>query len=122
MTRAAVREDADCIGLDGVGVRFVTDRGEVTALADVTANLAAGGFTSLLGPSGCGKSTLLRVIADLLEPTSGQVSVLGQPPRNRRLGRDIGFVFQDAALLPWRTAIENVRLPLEVGNAPAQSG
>jgi NitT/TauT family transport system ATP-binding protein len=115
MTRAAVREDADCIGLDGVGVRFVTDRGEVTALADVTANLAAGGFTSLLGPSGCGKSTLLRVIADLLEPTSGQVRVLGQPPRNRRLGRDIGFVFQDAALLPWRTAIENVRLPLEVG-------
>jgi NitT/TauT family transport system ATP-binding protein len=103
------------IGLRDVGVSFHTDRGVVTALDGVTASLPECGFTSLLGPSGCGKSTLLRVIADLLDPSAGAVDVLGETPHQRRLGRDIGFVFQDAALLPWRTAVENVRLPLEVG-------
>jgi NitT/TauT family transport system ATP-binding protein len=103
------------IALEGVGVTFHSDRNTVTALEGVTTSLPAGSFTSLLGPSGCGKSTLLRVIADLLAPSAGVVDVLGATPHQRRLGRDIGFVFQDSALLPWRTAIENVRLPLEVG-------
>ena len=114
MTAGGTLTDAS-IGLRDIGVRFHTDRGAVTALDGVTATLPASSFTSLLGPSGCGKSTLLRVIADLLTPTGGTVDVLGGTPHQRRLGRDIGFVFQDAALLPWRTAIENVRLPLEVG-------
>jgi NitT/TauT family transport system ATP-binding protein len=114
MTAAATMADPT-IGLHEVGVCFHTDRGAVTALDGVTASLPASSFTSLLGPSGCGKSTLLRVIADLLVPSAGSVDVLGATPHQRRLGRDIGFVFQDAALLPWRTAVENVRLPLEVG-------
>ena len=98
-----------------VSVRFITDRRTVTALDDVSFSVENGGFMTLLGPSGCGKSTLLRVVADLLAPTSGTVSVLGRTPREARLDRALGFVFQDAALLPWRTALENVSLPLEVG-------
>jgi NitT/TauT family transport system ATP-binding protein len=98
-----------------VSVRFVTDRRTVTALENVSFAVARGGFLSLLGPSGCGKSTLLRVVADLIAPTSGQVSVLGMSPQEARHKRTFGFVFQDAALLPWRTALQNVELPAEVG-------
>ncbi len=98
-----------------VSVRFVTERRTVTALENVSFSVANGGFLSLLGPSGCGKSTLLRVVADLIAPSAGQVTVLGQTPQQARLQRALGFVFQDAALLPWRTALQNVELPLEVG-------
>ena len=98
-----------------VTVRFSGERGSVTALENVSVTLAAGGFLTLLGPSGCGKSTLLRVIADIVQPVAGTVSVLGQPPSGARRDRQIGFVFQDASLLPWRSAIDNVRLPLQVG-------
>ena len=97
-----------------ISVRFFTDRRSVTALKGVDLDVAAGEFMSLLGPSGCGKSTFLRVVADLIAPTSGSVQVLGVTPDAARLRRDIGFVFQDAALLPWRTALQNVELPLEV--------
>jgi NitT/TauT family transport system ATP-binding protein len=98
-----------------VSVRFVTDRRTVTALENVSFSVERGGFLSLLGPSGCGKSTLLRVVADLIAPASGQVSVLGASPQQARENRSLGFVFQDAALLPWRTALQNVELPAEVG-------
>jgi NitT/TauT family transport system ATP-binding protein len=59
------------------------------------------------------------VVADILQPSAGTVRVLGQTPAVARRNRQIGFVFQDAALLPWRTALQNVRLPLEVGRRPA---
>jgi NitT/TauT family transport system ATP-binding protein len=98
-----------------VSMRFITERRTVTALEDVSFSVESGGFMSLLGPSGCGKSTLLRLVADLLAPTSGTITVLGRTPREARLDRALGFVFQDVALLPWRTALENVALPLEVG-------
>ncbi|KPH73734.1 ABC transporter ATP-binding protein [Bosea vaviloviae] len=98
-----------------LSVRFVTERRIVTALDNVSFSVETGGFLSLLGPSGCGKSTLLRVVADLIAPSAGQVTVLGQTPQQARLQRALGFVFQDAALLPWRTALQNVELPLEVG-------
>jgi NitT/TauT family transport system ATP-binding protein len=101
--------------LKDVTVRFTTERGTVTALERVSLDVARGGFLTLVGPSGCGKSTLLRVVADLLAPTSGEVEVLGGSPARARAARRIGFVFQDASLLPWRTALENVALPLEVG-------
>ncbi len=103
------------IELRGVGVRFMSERQEVTALHDVSVDIAAGSFVTLLGPSGCGKSTLLRVVADIIAPTSGSVRVLGQPPGQARRKREIGFVFQDSTLLPWRSVLDNVRLPLQVG-------
>jgi NitT/TauT family transport system ATP-binding protein len=97
-----------------VSVRFFTERRSVTALHDVSVDVRVGEFMTLLGPSGCGKSTFLRVVADLIEPSRGSLDVLGATPQAARLRRDIGFVFQDAALLPWRTALQNVELPFEV--------
>ncbi|WP_413776414.1 ABC transporter ATP-binding protein [Rhodopseudomonas sp. P2A-2r] len=110
---------APAIDCRGVSVRFMTERRTVTALEDVSFSVQPGGFTSLLGPSGCGKSTLLRVVADLIAPSEGQTSVLGSTPEDARRARAFGFVFQDAALLPWRTALQNVELPLEVGGRRA---
>jgi NitT/TauT family transport system ATP-binding protein len=111
-----VGEAADCaIDCRNASVRFVTDRRVVTAFDNVSFSVDRGGFLSVLGPSGCGKSTLLRVIADLLDPSKGTVKLFGMTPREARLQRSLGFVFQDAALLPWRTALQNVELPLEVG-------
>jgi NitT/TauT family transport system ATP-binding protein len=109
---AAAAAAIDC---DRVSVRFVTERRTVTALEDVSFAIPEGAFLTLLGPSGCGKSTLLRVIADLVSATSGDIKVLGVTPERARTDRALGFVFQDAALLPWRTALDNVALPLEVG-------
>jgi NitT/TauT family transport system ATP-binding protein len=96
-------------------VRFMSERRAVTALERVSLTVEEGGFLTLIGPSGCGKSTLLRVIADIVQPSSGSVRVLGKTPAAARRNRQVGFVFQDAALLPWRSALDNVRLPLEVG-------
>jgi NitT/TauT family transport system ATP-binding protein len=107
--------NAPAIQLRGVSVRFMSERRAVTALQDINFTLQPGSFLTLLGPSGCGKSTLLRVVADILPPSSGTVSVFGAPPTEARRKRQIGFVFQDSTLLPWRSALENVRLPLQVG-------
>jgi NitT/TauT family transport system ATP-binding protein len=118
-TTAAPVVTPSAVSCDKVSVRFTTDRGTVTALQDVSIEVPVGSLMTLLGPSGCGKSTLLRVIADLIEPTSGAATVLGGRPTSARMRRDIGFVFQDAALLPWRSALQNVALPLEVGGERA---
>ncbi|MBN9066126.1 MAG: ATP-binding cassette domain-containing protein [Rhizobiales bacterium] len=120
---AAVLEQTDrksaataaAVELSRVTMRFTTERGTITALENIDLTVPNGGFLTLLGPSGCGKSTLLRVVSDLIQPTSGSVRILGGDASAARARRDIGFVFQDAALLPWRTALENVALPLEVG-------
>ena len=110
------KQDArTAIAVANATVRFSTDQGEITALHDVSVDIEVGQFVTVIGPSGCGKSTLLRLIADLLEPVSGSVAVFDAPPSQARRARQLGFVFQDAALLPWRTAIKNVELPLEVG-------
>jgi NitT/TauT family transport system ATP-binding protein len=108
------------VALDGVGVRFEGDAGTVTALEDVGVEIAAGALVTMIGPSGCGKSTLLRVIADLVPTSDGKIEVFGRTPAQARLARDFAFVFQDATLLPWRSAIDNVRLPLEVGGGTAK--
>lgn len=103
------------ISLDGVTIDFHTDRGHVRALESVDFDVPEHAFVPVLGPSGCGKSTLLRAVADLVQPSAGTVSVFGESAREARQNRHLGFVFQDATLLPWRTTVENVRLPLEVG-------
>ena len=110
------------VSLRDVTVRFTTERGVVTALDKVSLTVPRGGFLTLLGPSGCGKSTLLRVVSDLIPASSGDVTVLGTSPDAARARRDIGFVFQDASLLAWRTALENVELPLEVGGGDKRRG
>src|SRR3954464_10903715 len=115
----ATGAEASAVACRNVSMRFVTDRRTVTALENVSFTIERGGFLSLLGPSGCGKSTLLRVVADLVPPTHGGVAVFGMKPQEARLKRLLGFVFQDPALLPWRTALQNVELPLEVGGAKA---
>lgn len=88
---------------------------QVTAFRDITLKTQKGRFVVLIGPSGCGKSTLLRNIADLLESTGGNIQVFGASPSEARRQRRFSFVFQEATLLPWRTALENVALPLQVG-------
>ncbi len=103
------------ISVENVTVRFGDDVDGVTALQDVSVDIPEGGLVTMLGPSGCGKSTLLRAIADLVPITDGNIVVHGREPWQARRERDFAFVFQEATLLPWRTVIDNVRLPLEVG-------
>ena len=86
----------------------------VDALVDIDLTIRPGEFVSLIGPSGCGKSTQLRLIANLLEPTTGEVLVNGKPARQARLDQDYGMAFQHAGLFEWRTVAKNVELPLEL--------
>ena len=101
------------VALEGVDKSF----GPVQALSGIDLTVAPGEFVSLIGPSGCGKSTLLRVVADLIEPTSGAVLVNGKPARRARLDQDYGIAFQQAGLLEWRTVLANVELPLMLHGA-----
>jgi NitT/TauT family transport system ATP-binding protein len=87
---------------------------EVAALSDVDLTVADGEFVSLIGPSGCGKSTLLRLIADLIPPTAGTVSVAGKPAAAARQKQEYGIAFQQSGLFEWRTVLRNVELPLEL--------
>jgi NitT/TauT family transport system ATP-binding protein len=87
---------------------------QVVALSDVDITVARGQFVSLIGPSGCGKSTLLRLVADLIQPTGGSVTVAGKPARRARLDQEYGIAFQQAGLFEWRTVRRNVELPLEL--------
>jgi NitT/TauT family transport system ATP-binding protein len=103
------------VSLRGVGKVFTGRKGTSTvALQGIDLEIHSGEFVSLLGPSGCGKSTLLRIVGDLLEPTTGAVSVNGKSPARARHDRDYGMVFQQATLLEWRRVLGNVALPLEV--------
>ena len=107
--------DAPVVQLANVGKTFRRG-GEVltTALEGIDLEIGRGEFVSLIGPSGCGKSTLLRIVGDLTEPTSGEVTVNGKPARRARLDRDYGMVFQAPVLFDWRTVEDNVKLPLEI--------
>ena len=98
----------------GLGLTFETSDGPVHALSDVDLDIGKGEFVSFIGPSGCGKTTFLRVIADLEQPTAGSITVNGISPREAREKRAYGYVFQAAALYPWRTIEKNIALPLEV--------
>ena len=104
-----------------LSLSFETSDGPVHALSDIDLTVERGEFVSFIGPSGCGKTTFLRVIADLEQPTSGTITVNGMTPENARKQRAYGYVFQAAALLPWRTVEKNIALPLEIiGLAPEE--
>lgn len=90
----------------------------ITALQNINLEIKQGEFISLLGPSGCGKTTLLRTIADLQQPTSGSISVRGQTPREIRLQKKYGIVFQNPVLYDWRTVRRNVCMPMEMMGIP----
>jgi NitT/TauT family transport system ATP-binding protein len=103
------------VELHGVSKVFNAGRpGAVPALVDIDLTIEPGEFVSLIGPSGCGKSTQLRLIANLVEPTTGEVLVNGKPARQARLDQDYGMAFQQAGLFEWRTVAKNVELPLEL--------
>jgi NitT/TauT family transport system ATP-binding protein len=100
------------IELGGVGQVFEGRGGSVQALDDIDLHVRENEFVTLIGRSGCGKSTLLRLIAGLLPPTYGAVTVAGEPVTGPR--RDVSFMFQRPALLPWRSVLSNVMLPVEI--------
>ncbi len=87
---------------------------ETVALKDANLEIKAGEFISLIGPSGCGKTTLLRLLADLIQPSSGTLSIGGKTAQQAREARAYGYVFQAPALFEWRTVQQNVMLPLEI--------
>ncbi len=105
----------NALSVRNLDVVFGKGDGAITALSNVSVDIPAGSLVTMLGPSGCGKSTLLRAVADLVPASAGSITVLGRTPEQARRERNFSFVFQDATLLPWRNAIDNVRLPLEVG-------
>lgn len=107
----SVSEQLPAASLRNAYVRF----GAFTAIEDLSLDIEDGAFYTILGPSGCGKSTLLRLISDLIPAAAGDVEIFGKSTEEARRAREFAFVFQEASLLPWRTALENVQLPLEMG-------
>jgi len=106
---------ANAVEVRGLAKVFNAGRADaVEALLDIDLIIAPGEFVSLIGPSGCGKSTQLRLIANLTEPTRGEVLVNGKPARRARLDQDYGMAFQQAGLFEWRSVAKNVELPLEL--------
>lgn len=102
------------VRLSNISHSYASNGAEVHALSQVNACISVGEFVAIVGPSGCGKTTLLNIVAGLLDPSGGQVTVEEGPPSQALARRRMGLVFQDPALLPWRTAEQNVRLPLEL--------
>lgn len=102
------------IEVKNISKSYVTKSGSVKAVEDVSFSVESGEFVSIIGPSGCGKTTLLKIIGGLLDPSSGEVLIGQQKPLHSLSQRKIGFVFQNPTLLKWRTARENVNLPVEI--------
>ena len=100
--------------VERVAKTFPTADGSLEALREISLEIAEHEFVTLIGPSGCGKSTLLRIIGGLIEPSSGEVTLRGRSPREAQRTKDIGFVFQQPALLPWRSVEANIELPFEL--------
>jgi NitT/TauT family transport system ATP-binding protein len=114
--RAVVAQEPICI-VRNLGKRYESqDGGTITALDALSFSIAEGEFVAVVGPSGCGKSTLLHILAGVFHASSGEVVLHGRPVTGPR--RDVGVVFQDALLLPWRRVIDNVLLPAIVHRLP----
>ncbi|GFM19901.1 MULTISPECIES: ABC transporter ATP-binding protein [Mycobacteriaceae] len=112
-------ESSDVIAIDGLTVTFSSKRATVTALEDIDLRVADGEFVAIAGPSGCGKSTLLKVVAGLTDASSGDVRLRGTPVQGPQ--REIGYVFQRAALLEWRSVRKNILLQAEMRGMPRQA-
>ena len=97
------------IDIDILTIDYVTEDSRLRAVEGLDFHIEAGEFVAVLGPSGCGKSTVLRALAGLLRPSAGTVRIAGEPVTGPR--RDVGVVFQDPTLLPWKNVLENVLLP-----------
>ena len=107
------------ISARGICKSFSAARGPaLTALTDLSIDVSPGEFVAVIGPSGCGKTTLLRILGGLEEPDRGSVRIGDAGPRAAMDAKAIGYVFQEPALLPWRTVLGNIRLPLEVNPGP----
>lgn len=102
--------------LQHVSLTYPNGNGGLAALADISFDVAPGEFLCIVGPSGCGKSSLIKVLAGLRKATTGEVIFEGEPLSHPR--RRIGLVFQKANLMPWRTALQNITLPLELQHVP----
>ncbi len=107
------------LAISGVSRTYQTDDGPVPALGPVELHVPQGRFVTVIGPSGCGKSTLLRILAGIDRPDQGSISIFGESVEHTRRAKLIGFVPQALALLPWRTVLENARLPLELNRSGA---
>jgi NitT/TauT family transport system ATP-binding protein len=101
---------------EGICHAYRGRQGELVALDGVSLGVGPGEFVAIVGPSGCGKSTLLRILGGLLAPSQGQVLLGGERLQSPR--RQVGYVFQNVNLMPWRTVRRNVTLPLEVAGVP----
>ena len=111
--------EATGIQIEDVSMVYPVNNGEdIKALTNINFDIREGEFISLLGPSGCGKTTLLRIIADLLQPSSGKVSIRGQSPREIRIQQKYGIVFQSPVLYDWRTVRRNICMPMEIMGIP----
>jgi len=102
----------DLIRAEHITLTFPSASGPLSVLEDISLRIKTGEFLCIVGPSGCGKTSLLRVLGGLLAPTTGSVCLAGEPLISPR--KDVGFVFQRANLMPWRTVLRNVTLPLEI--------
>jgi NitT/TauT family transport system ATP-binding protein len=111
--------EVSALALENIRVTFVSQDGaRYTAIRDTTLRVAPGEFVSVVGPTGCGKSTLLNVAVGLLQPSSGTIRVFGQALYG--LNRKAGYLFQSDALMPWRTALDNITAGLEFRGAAVQ--
>ena len=110
------------IQLSGVSREFRLGQRKVAALSGVNLTVAEGEFVALLGPSGCGKSTILHLIAGLDQPTSGTVTVDGLAPAVLQARHELGIVFQEHALLPWRSVESNLALPYQIAGRKPDAG
>jgi NitT/TauT family transport system ATP-binding protein len=106
------------VRLDGLTKCFRTDSGAYTAVEDITLETKAGSFVSLVGPSGCGKSTILNMVAGLLKPSTGTVQIFGKPLTG--INSRASYMFQQDALLPWKTVEENISIGLQFRGRPTR--
>src|SRR5882762_2174255 len=117
VTGAAAQARTTAVSLADVTISFrLADGGSYTAVEHASLDVADGEFVSIVGPTGCGKSTLLNVTAGLFPPSAGQVQIFGAGLPG--LNRQAGYLFQSDALFPWKTAIENVAIGLEIAGTP----